>query len=42
MPLINHYIVLVIYTNVDNIRLKNKNIYNDDIVDNRQIKVLDF
>ena len=34
MPSINHYTSLVIDANLDNIHLKNKNIYNDDIVYN--------
>ena len=37
MPSINHYTTLVIDSNLDNIHLKNKNIYNDDIADNSQI-----
>ena len=37
MTSINHYTTLVIDANLDNIHLKNKNIYNDDIADNSQI-----
>lgn len=42
MPLRNHYTTLVIDANFDNIHLKNKILYNDDLVDNILIKVLDF